>query len=177
MRVRLKYGLPLAQMALAVALLWWSNRWLTAAIQINDSPSTAPAFTLLVFINAPAALARALWFRHVDGLWDDVMFVASIGMSWCWVALNINSWQERSTLLLFTWVPLRLAADLLLIALSGCFVWFSRRIDIAHLPWQWLVPTLTSALIWSVGPVFVFGGDLIHCLRHNTLRTASASRR
>ena len=161
MRVRLKYALPLAQMALAVALIWQSFRELAGA---HIKGGSTPAFGLLVLINPPAAMLRRLWFNYVDNPWDNVMFVASVGVFWCLVGFSIDSWQK---LLLFTWKPLRVAADLVLIALGPYFIWFLGRVDVADMPWQWRAPALAVVFCWLLGTPFIFGRELIHCLRRN----------
>ena len=74
--------LPLAQMALALALLWWSDLWLRTAQRTMDMPGPAPAFTLLVSINAPVAFPRALWSRHRPDPWDDLTLIAAVGLLW-----------------------------------------------------------------------------------------------
>lgn len=71
MRLKLKYELPLVQTLVAVALLVWTDRWERALMQIQDMPGTPPSFTLLIAINAPLALPRALLFRYLPGWWDD----------------------------------------------------------------------------------------------------------
>lgn len=58
MRLKLKYAIPLAQVALAVGLLTWSYLWYRAQAR-NDMPGTAPAFTFLVSINAPRGTAAS----------------------------------------------------------------------------------------------------------------------
>jgi hypothetical protein len=161
-RVRIKYALPLAQMALAVALIWLSRRELAAAhIQVGRTP----AFDLLALINPPAAILRSAWFNYVDYPWSDVMFVASIGVFWYLIALSIDYWQKRKTILLFTRNPLRVTADLALIALGPYFMWVLRRVDVADMPRQWEAPALSAVFCWLLGPAFIFGRDLILCFR------------
>jgi hypothetical protein len=146
-------------------------------------PGTPEEFRLAMFINGPVALVRMLWTGCFVGKWSttvfcigfwwwDAFFIASVGIFWYWIALNISSWRERRVLLLPTSMPLRVTTDLLLIALGPCFVWFSRDIDLIHLWQQGFVVAVPFLLIWSVGPVFVFGRDLVRCLF-----TASAARR
>lgn len=167
MRLKLRYALPLAQMALAVALLHWSDVWLRAAMRVADSPGVPPALTALRCINAPVVLVRGLWNPLVRYPWDDAIFVATIGIFWYWVALNIQSWRQRGTVLLFGWVPLRITTDLVLIGLGVfvCFVFGTA----SYLPleglWAWFLRI--SVLAWSLGSVFLFGRDLIQCLRPN----------
>jgi hypothetical protein len=62
MTIRLKHALPLAQMALALALMVWSQQWTKATWGIQDMPGPSPGFSLLIAINAPVALPRAFWF-------------------------------------------------------------------------------------------------------------------
>ncbi len=128
---------------------------------MRHPPRNTGPFTLLVFINPPAAMARSLWLKCVDNPWDEILLVASIGVLWYWVGLNVNSWQKRRTLLMFTSVPLRVVTDLALMAFSSYFLWFFRNFDVAHLPWQWRTPELALVLCWLVGPPFIFGRDLI----------------
>ncbi len=66
--------MPLAQMALAVALIWRSRRELAAA---HIHVGRTPAFDLLLLINPPAAILRSAWFNYVDYPWSDATFVAS----------------------------------------------------------------------------------------------------
>lgn len=172
--MRFKYALPLAQMVLAVGLLWWSYRWDRWAMRIMDMPGPAPAFTLLVFINAPVALARMFWFHHgLEGLWSDALFVGLIGLLWYWIALNIVSWRARRTLVLFTWTPLRIAVDLVLIGVCACFLWYSRTVNVAGLPWRWFAPLVIFLIFWSFASVFILCRDLVLCFRHKVSRTAS----
>jgi hypothetical protein len=150
-------------MALAAALIWQSRRELAAA---HIHAGKTPSFSLLVLINPPATLLRSVWFNYVDNPWsNDATFVASIGMFWYLVALSVDYWQKRNTLLLFTSKPLRVAADLALIALGLYFVWLVKGVDVADMPWQWEAPALTSVFCWLLGPAFIFGRDLVHCVR------------
>jgi hypothetical protein len=167
MRVKLKYVLPLAQMALAVVLLRWSDLWMRAAIHVNHMPGPAPAFTLLMSINAPVAVVGALW--PWSDLWERVAFVTAVGAVWYWVALNVESWRRRRTILHFTWVPLRLGADLLAIALGACFGLCVVAVSIVpRVPWPWLIPVLASLFIWSLGLMTIFGRDLVYCVRRKS---------
>jgi hypothetical protein len=161
--VRIKYALPLAQIALAVALIWGSRREIAAA---HIPVGSTPAFDLLVLINPPASMLRSAWLNYVDYRWSDVMFVASIGVFWYIIGLSIDYWQKRKTLLPFTWNPLRVTADLALIALGPYFMWVLKRVDVADMPWQWEAPALATVSCWLLGPAFIFGRDLIHCFRH-----------
>jgi hypothetical protein len=169
--VRLKYALPLVQMALAIALIWESRREL-AAVQFHAG--TTPSFSLLVLINPPPTWLRGVWFNYVDNPWFDVViFVASIGVFWYLIGLSADYWPKRNTLLLFTRKPLRVTADLALIALGPYFVWLVESVDVAHLPWQWKAPAWASVFCWLLGPAFIFGRDLIDCIRHKALPPSS----
>jgi hypothetical protein len=152
-------------MALAVYLLWSTYRCEAAFKRIYDAPPIPHAFTLLVFMNAPANLLRWAWFYHVDGVWSDAMFVALIGLLWYWVALSICSWRERRSIVLFSSAPMRVVADLALIAMGPTIALGFRPVDVAHLPWLWRIPVAACFLVWSLGPVIIFGHDLIDCFR------------
>jgi len=187
MRPKLKYVLPLTQMALCLALIWRSELWLKAAARIMDIPGPAPAFTLLVSINPPAAIVRALWERYLrlPALWDDVMLVVAVGFLWYWVALNIHYWHQRRTVCMFSWLPLRLAGDALLIA-AGVFWGFislghdfavidivrgvrgealRNSFPITYSGWLWFTINVGLALAWSFSLIYFFGRDVISCAR------------
>jgi hypothetical protein len=158
--VRLRYALPLAQTALAVALISQSRRELAAA---HIHAGTVPAYSLLVLINPPPVMLRSLWFDHVDNVWsNDGLFVASIGLFWYLVGLSIDFYQKSKTKFP---LPLRIPADLVFIALGPYFIWLFRRVDVAHMLWRWKGPALVCVFCWLLGPAFIFGRDLIHCLR------------
>jgi hypothetical protein len=95
MRLRLRYILPIAQMALAIILFWMSERWYWNH-RTDDMPGTAPAFQVLMSINAPVALLRAAWLRHLPVVADDIAIVAAVGLLWFWVSLNVESWLPES---------------------------------------------------------------------------------
>lgn len=77
--MKLKYVLPVTQMALAVVVLWLSDLWMKAAIRVMDVPGPAPAFTLLMSINPPVALVRGLLYWHLSFVWDLGL---SAGIDW-----------------------------------------------------------------------------------------------
>jgi len=177
MHVKLKHVLPLAQMALAAALLRWaflSDR----ALKGLDMISPNPVFTLFVAINAPvAALVQPLW--HQDDLPADLGLMAAVGIFWYWIALNVDSWQERRRLRLFKWTPLQVTADLLLIAIGGLWGWdlIENGWDLVNrhygLPatvaqgwmWSWFIPNWALLAIWSLGLLVLGGRDLIQCFQ------------
>ena len=146
--MKLKYVLPLVQMTLAAALLRWAYLWQRWAGRIMDMPGRHPAFWLFFSLNGPVAVVgQPLWFREPPA---NLILITAVGVFWYWVALNIYSWRESRTLLLFVWAPIRVAADLLLIVIGA----YLGRIAIgsvnafpatpvSQLPWPWFIPTWT----------------------------------
>ena len=118
MRVKLRYVLPVAQMALAVCLLWWTNLWWKSVARFDDMPGTAPAFKVCISINAPIMLFQLLWSRYLSTFGDTLLLVLAVGVLWYWVGLNVESWQRNRTVVMFGWAPLRMGGDLLLIAVG-----------------------------------------------------------
>lgn len=194
MQLKLKYVLPLAQMLLAIALYWWSDTWFRAALRVSDMPGLSPAFTLLVAINAPAALPRALWYLHVSEVLDRVILIVGVGLLWYWVALNIDSWRKGRRVCVFEWSPLRLAVDLVFVG-EGVFLGFlclrgsmsveSIRVVALGLrlyPFGWLsilfiVAVEVFLVAWSFSLVYFFGRDFIHSIlrTERTVGTSSAT--
>ena len=168
-RVKLKYALPLVQMVLAVGLLVSDHFWLRTAMRRADMPGQSPAFTLLVSINAPVALARAFVFRRLPDQWDKVTFTAAIGLLWYWVALNLDSWRKRRTVSMFSWVPLRLVCDFVLLGV-GVFwggVWvrtLPHYLPVSWFGWLSLVLRMGLEPAWSLVLIFFVGRDFIHCI-------------
>jgi hypothetical protein len=168
MHVKLRYALPAVQIAVAAGLLWWSDQWFKAQMRLQDMPGLAPAFTLCISINAPIALPRALLFRHLSAYWDYVVLVLAVGVLWYWVALNIESLRRGGNVLMFRWVPLRLAGDLLLIAMGAFWgiAWVPEaRRSLTYWPWAWMPCVLGFLVAWSFALIFFFGRDFIRCLR------------
>ena len=170
MRMNLRYALPAAQMALG--LLWWTDRWFKTVGRFDDMPGPAPAFRLCISINAPIALVRALWFRHASTFGDYLILVLAVGVLWYGVALNVESWRRDRTVLTFRWVPLRLAADLLLIAMGAFWgLTFASEVRDVIFPyrhwsgWLWPSAILGPLFAWSIALIFFFGRDFIHCVR------------
>jgi hypothetical protein len=157
----LKYGLPLVQMALALTLLMWSQLY---------TPGTSPPFQLLVSINAPVALLRAFWFRHVPHSCDGGMFIAASGMLWYWVALNICAWHERRAVCSFASKPLRLIGDSVLVGVGAFWAFVCAHEFLQgywpHTPFGYLWDSLCIGLMsaWSLALTFFFGRDLIRCI-------------
>jgi hypothetical protein len=180
MRVKLKYALPLVQMALALALRVSSQLWYRAMGRIQDMPGPFPPSQLLVSVNAPVALPLSFLYRHMIG-WYDAAFFAAIGALWYWVALNICSWRERRVVCMFTWKPLRLMGDLVLVGVG--MVWaFVCTHEVLHgywphtpFGWLWDGVCMGFVLAWSLALMFFFGRDLIHCLLRKEPLTGRAA--
>ena len=177
MRLKLKYALPLVQTLAALALLVWTDRWERALMRISDMPGTPPSFSLLIAINAPLAVPRALAFRYLPGWWDDITLIVAIAAFWYWVALNIESWQLRRRILIFSWTPLRLLGDVVGVGIgvmsalvpSHDFVLW-RAYGFPRVPsltgWLWFIPCTCLPILWSVMLILLFGRDFVYCLLH-----------
>ncbi len=159
MRLKLKHALPLVQTFVAVSLLVWTDRWERALMRIYDMPGNPPSFTLLIAINAPLATPRALVFPHLPGLWREISFVLAISGLWYWVALNIEFWQQRRRILMFSWTPLRLLGDIIGVAIglmcalvpSHDFVqWLRYGFPpvLSLTGWLWFVPCTCLPILW-----------------------------
>ncbi len=189
MRVRLKYALPLGQMALAVVFLRLIFLWDVAASMAHaDMPGKHPAFWLLLCLHLPIMLIlKPLLFGSLP---DAALFVAAIGVFWYCIALLIQRYNERRTVFPRAWIALRIAADGVLIAMPTClglllvleFIENARdHRGINTFPWsdevwRWCVPTYGSLLMWILGPIFIFGSDLVRCLRRGRPQTANAAK-
>jgi hypothetical protein len=172
MRVRLKYVVPFGQMALAVVLLRLIFLW-GAATRMDDMPGEHPAFLLLLYLHLPLMLVlRRLVFGSLPEL---AALVAAIGVFWYWVVLLVHRYRERGTLFPAGWMALRIVADAVLIAMPMCLGWLFID-DLRDYPniyvlqrslvgWLWIIPTYGSLLVWILGPIFVFGNDLVRCFR------------
>lgn len=193
MREKLKYVLPLAQMALAVSLLKWSELWYAAIMRVSDSAGISPAFRLLFAISAPIGLPRLVWSRFLPGSWDYPILIAAVGLLWFWVALNVDSWRQRRAVCMFSRTPLRIAGDTLLI-LTGIF-WgcacVGHDLDVGAIvhraygqilgdcyPRGWQDASLCIAVValqltWSLVLIYFFGRDFIHCIRGKNLASPS----
>jgi hypothetical protein len=180
MRVKLKYALPFGQMALAVVLLRLIFLW-DVATRMDDMPGDHPAFLLLLYLHLPLMLLlRRLVFGSLPVL------VAAIGMFWYWVVLLVHRYRERGTVFPAGWMALRIVADVVLIAVPACLGWLFIE-EIRGYPniyvlqrslveWSWFIPTYGSLLMWILGPIFVFGNDLVQCFRRSSPRIANTSK-
>ena len=163
MRLKLRYILPLVQMALAVEIIQWTNHWYETVGKFYDSPGSPDPVSFLTIMSAPASVAREIWFPIVPWQWSNVVYVASIGLCWYWVAMSVSLWRRHHTLFPFPRIRLRIAADLLFIGMSMLFVELFRNIDIRIMPWKWEIPCLTLFLAWSLGPIVICCRDLSKC--------------
>jgi hypothetical protein len=174
MRLKLKYVLPLVQTLVAVALLVWTYRWERALMRVQDMPGTPPSFSLLIAINAPLAMPRALVSLYLPGWWDYITLIAVIGLLWYWVALNIDSWRHRRTIFTFSWLPLRLAVDAVAVGIGGVLTlvsWqsiFHGYLRFSWGRWVWFVTCMGLFLAWAAVLIFCFGRDLLHCILRRT---------
>jgi hypothetical protein len=175
MRLKLKYTLPLVQVLLAVVLLAWTERWERALMRTGDMPGPPPCFTLLIAINAPLAIPRMFVFRYLRGWWDDITFVVAIAVFWYWVSLNIESWQKDRRLFLFSWMPLRLAGDMVGVGIGVIWtsvLWggngyrYSLPSHLSVRDWLWFVPCAGLPILWSAVLIILFGRDLVYCIQH-----------
>jgi len=169
MRLKIRYLLPLAQMALAALLLRAEYRWAEYARHIYDMPGPSVEYVLLFVINAPAFVARRLLFA--DGYYgsrSDFLLVPLIGLLWFWIAHCV----ERRGVVLFAWRPLRIATDAVLCAFGALFVALFPNSHMAGLPTAWRALGAIALLIWIFGPPLIFGLDLGRCLRHKSPNAA-----
>jgi hypothetical protein len=171
MRLKLKYALPLVQTLVAVALLVWTDRWERALMRTQDMPGTPPSFSLLIAINAPLAMPRALIFRYLPGWRDDITLVLAIAVFWYWVSLNIESWQQSRRLFWFSWTPLRLVGDTIAVGIGvtwALVLWLGRGYSLPPLlswtDWMWFVPCTCLPILWSAVLILLFGRDFVYCL-------------
>jgi hypothetical protein len=156
-------------MAVAMGLFQWAHVWDAAAQRLNDAPGPSPAFQLLIAINAPLGLPRALWSRYLLGYWeyfDDAVFILAVGLFWFWIALSVHSLREQGTIVTFAWSPLRVIFDLLLFA-DGGFLAFFFADSILHkfaiFKQLWFLSTLVLFALWSLVLILFSARDLIDC--------------
>jgi hypothetical protein len=177
MRSKLKYILPPFQMAFALALMLWDQQW-QRRMRLSDMPGPSPAFTFLTAINFPAAILRMLWFQHLPDFWDALTFILAIGLLWYWVSLNLGSWRERRTVSLFSWTPLRVVTDFILLSGGAFYIFDFFRSRRGYMHWwggsQWASNLI--ALAWCVVLVLLFGRDLLQNVRRRG-RVISGSNR
>jgi hypothetical protein len=176
---------------LLAALLWWcEDKWQAVATRTQDMPGPSPAFTLAMVINWPVALIRSLWYGHVHGhwdyYWDKAVCVAAIGLFWYGVARGLENLRKTGIVLMFRWMPLRFAGDVILVGagvifgllvasrlIEGPLVYFPQVVP----PWLYSVAILAAELAWSVSLIFLFGRDAIRCVAAAAPRAHSTTLR
>jgi len=172
--MRLSYTLPTVQLCMTAGLLAWDALWWRTVARSMDMPGASPASHLLVAINAPLSLLETFVFRHLPGWWHLTAYVVAIALFWYWVGMNIISWRERRSAFLFSWMPLRLLADAVIIGV-GVF-WIVVLWDEIRRPngrlflaadwpiWLWYALSLSIPILWAIVLVSFFGYDCIHTL-------------
>jgi hypothetical protein len=129
-------------------------------------------YDFLIIMNGLLSLVEKFWYRYLDWPMSFVLYVASIGLYWCWMALNIDSWRWQGTLFLFRRTTLRSATDVLLISISVLFVGYFPDINIAFMPWQMEISELGVLPLWSLGPLWFCGRDIDRCLHRRDSDTS-----
>jgi|SRR5579862_9556684 len=181
MRVRLRYVLPAAQVALAIGLYSWSDAWFRE-MHGHTMPGPSLGFTILLSVNAPLALLREGYYLHtgIPELYDRLLLLFGVALLWYWVGRNIESWNERGTVASFTWLPLRISADLMLITLGGLWVFIvlKNRLWVneilAYSNRIWLLSVFMPVVLWAIALLFFFGCDLIQIIRGKQSHSADA---
>jgi hypothetical protein len=167
MRIKLRYVVPIVQMALAVFFYWQSDLWGREMIQrVHGTFGPSLYFLVLIAINAPIALVRGLIYRHVPEMFGRFIFVALIGLLWYWVGLNVERWKKSRTVLNFSQATQRLAVDLFLVAL-GVFLGLVPIYGIGlgyGAKWTGAI-ILGPWFLWSLTLIFFFGWDVVRCIR------------
>jgi hypothetical protein len=170
--VRLKYVLPAVQMAFAIVCLRLTYLFdLTTRVQGSLS-AQHPAFHILIYLNFPLMLVlKELMF---GGLLQLSALIIAIGAFWYWIALLLEKYSQRRSIFPLKWGLGRMVADLVVITL-GALLGGSLAKSYLDYPdslvptfsfrYPWSIPVLLSFLPWTIGPICVFGNDLIRGLR------------
>ena len=166
MNLKLKLGLPLLQLTLALGLLVASDLWEEARPPQCTGPEASPALKWLLSIDIPVVVPVVLLFPHLPNPWSQTTLFAAIGLLWYWVALTLVSWQERRTVSLFSFVPLRLIGDFLSLGYGVYLISLCCQ-DLVHSDlldsWSdWVQFLLRVA--WSFLLILPFGWDFIRCM-------------
>jgi hypothetical protein len=160
--LKLRYVLPVTQMALAYALLLWSQVWERILTQrVHGMVGPLPPFNLLVLLNLPAAILRGFWFRYLPSPWDDFLLIPVIGLLWYWVALNIESWRKAKGVLRFKSIHAQIAADALPIVggLAIAFVCIFNMRRSMYSP-VFFILFETFGFLWCAFLIFFFSRDM-----------------
>jgi len=181
--MKIRYTLAASQMFLACALLWCDHALQIAASHVCDVPGSSPALIMLLSINIPLALPRALWEPYLPHFWSQAILISAVGLLWSWIAMNVRAWRTRGGILAFSWRPARFLVDTLLVALGLlCGLGAARGASeaIGYWPlvlhrggcfgpiWWYALSWSIVALIllgWSFALVFFYGIDFIRCSR------------
>lgn len=83
-------------MLLSAGLIWWSQVLVHVAQKRCDMPGPDPATQLLLTINAPVLFATRFWELWLMYPWNVLAWMAGVGVTWYWVARNIESWRRAS---------------------------------------------------------------------------------
>jgi len=124
------------------------------------------------------ALAIILFWMSERWYWnhraDDIAIVAAVGLLWFWVSLNVESWRQNRTVYSFSRRSLRVAVDLLLIALGAFWgmtfvaeMFWEVRARVIALPfasWLFLLVVYGPLLVWFLALTFFFGRDATRCV-------------
>ena len=173
--MKIKHTLPLVHITLALALLSWDYSWQ----KVHRNWGASPAFSLLVGINAPVALGRALWSRHLPGWWDDGLLLVAVGLLWYWVALNLASWRQRRMAWVSSRPTFRLATDSAFIAV-GTFSGLAFAAIVSDgippsLGLFWFCAYVGSILAWCIALISFFGRDFVIGIIHNRFTSGSGN--
>ncbi len=197
MNLKLKYTLPLGQMALSSALFLSSYLWQTHWPTHCDAYGSDPAFYLALSVNFPAAALRGLWFRAYLGLnsatadyvLDAATLVALGGLFGYALVLNLASWRSSGTVVIFRSSLLRVATDLVLLLVGIYIVSFAvketyqlRIVLQGYTCWTPLLLSQVFAIMscvfqfaWSFALILFFGRDLLGAALHKKASVAAAS--
>lgn len=174
MRMRFKYALPVAQIAIAVFLLHQCQLWIIMTRR-DDMPGPGPAAALLALINVPVALLRGVWFRSFDRFWPDWIFVVALAIFWSWVGREIESRLDRRMQVTIKSQLARLVTDVLLTVSGVSLIWLG-HIEFRSFPWPYFIPSLLFSWFWIFGPPVLLGYDLFPLARRQRMNLRAGNR-
>jgi hypothetical protein len=174
-------------MCIAVALMQWSEKlWAGLSARRCDMPGPDAASLVMLAINAPVNLPRALWDTWLHYPRSDAAWIFWVGLQWYWVACSIEAWRERREPALFSWRPARLfCAGLLAVVGLVCGLFGVGEINQNSYVWWNLlspdcfgVPLVATILVpaslyvaWGIVLVLVFGPEFVRCLHRKEANT------